>query len=345
MKFTSNITWLDPHGPDCDIVSSCRVRIARNVAGFPFARMASRTELNELSSFLCSVLLNGELADDMIWVDLDSTSPQDRKLLVERHLISKQHAENEGRRGVAVSGDETLSVMVNEEDHLRMQMMASGLQFRRIYEEINAIDDRIEEHVDYAFDQRWGYLTACPTNVGTGVRFSAMMHLPALRITNEIERVKRAAKDLHLAVRGYYGEGSESAGDFYQVSNQVTLGNDEQALLGEFNDVVVPRIIQYERQARQLLVERNSTMLDDRVHRALGTLRSARLIGVEEAMKLLSRVRLGASLQRLTDVDIAAINRLFVQVQPAHLQAQAHSALNSDELRAARASIIRENLG
>jgi protein arginine kinase len=226
-----------------------------------------------------------------------------------------------------------------------MQVITPALALAEAYERINTIDDTIEEHLDFAFSPRWGYLTACPTNVGTGIRFSVMMHLPALKITNEIERVRRAAKDLHLAVRGYYGEGTESAGDFYQISNQVTLGRSEQDLLGEFELRILPRIIEYEHQARRVLVERQAALLDDRIHRAIATLRAARLLGVEEAMKLLSRVRLGIYLDRLPDVDLASINQLFLQVQPAHLQLHAGGELSPDQLREARASLARETLG
>jgi len=171
-----------------------------------------------------------------------------------------------------------------------------------------------------------------------------MMHLPALKLTNEVERVRRAAKDLHLAVRGYYGEGSESAGDFYQISNQVTLGRSEAELLEEFESVIVPRIIEYEHQARRMLVERNCVMLDDRVHRALGALRSARLLGAEEAMKLLSRVRLGAYMDRLKGIDLAAVNELFLQVQPAHLKLHAKAELEPEEMREVRAELVRKRL-
>jgi len=195
--------------------------------------------------------------------------------------------------------------------------------------------------MDYAFSRRWGYLTACPTNVGTGIRFSVMMHLPAMKLTNEIEKVRRAAKDMHLAVRGYYGEGSESAGDFYQISNQLTLGRTEADLLHELQDKILPRIIDYEHHARRQLVERRTTFLEDWIHRALGLLRAARLLKVDEAMKYLSRVRLGVHLGRLPDLDPNVVNRLFLQVQPAHLQYEARRPLAGEALRAARAALVR----
>ena len=331
--------------PHSDVVLSCRVRMARNIAGFPFVNRASQTQCQDVLNAARTVLLNNKLADQMIWVDLNESTMKDRRLLFERHLISKHLAESEHRRAVAISGDESLSVMINEEDHMRMQIIAPGFQLEAIHQKLNDVDDAIESRVDYAFSPRWGYLTACPTNVGTGIRFSVMMHLPALKMTNEIERVRRAAKDLHLAVRGYYGEGSESAGDFYQISNQVTLGRSEEELLNEFQEIIVPRIIQYEHQARRMLAERSTPVLDDRVHRALGALRSARLLGAEEAMKLLSRVRLGAHMGRLKDVGVEVVNELFLQVQPAHLKLHAGAELDPEQLREARADLVRQRLG
>ncbi len=345
MELNPHGLWINADGPDCDVVMSCRARMARNIAGFPFVNRASGAQRNEIVNLARQILLSSDLAPGMIWVDLQQATERDRRLLIERHLISKNLAENDIERGVAVAGDETLSVMVNEEDHLRMQALASGLRLDEVFARINRIDNAIEEKLDYAFSQRWGYLTACPTNVGTGIRFSVMMHLPALKITNEIERVRRAAKDLHLAVRGYYGEGSESAGDFYQISNQVTLGRTEEELLDELQVKIMPRIIEYERQARKMLAERNKTLLDDRVHRALGVLRAARLLGAEEAMKLLSRVHLGVHLGRLEGIESSIINRLFLQIQPAHLRQQADTDLSPDELRRARAEIVRRVLG
>lgn len=336
--------WLGGDGPHNDVVMSCRARIARNIAGFPFTNKASAVQRGEVLRVAEQVLLGSDLAPDMMWIDLARATDQDRRLLVERHLISNNLAEAEIERAVAIAGDEALSIMVNEEDHLRMQFLASGLRLRDVHRRITAIDDAVEARVDYAFSKRWGYLTACPTNVGTGIRFSVMMHLPAVKITNEIERVRRAARDLHLAVRGYYGEGTESAGDFYQISNQVTLGRSEEELLGELEDKIIPEIIKYEHHARKMLLDRNRTLLDDRTQRALGILRSARLLGAEEAMKLLSRLRLAVHIGRMEDVDVDVINRLFLQVQPAHLRLHAKRELNPDELRQTRATVVREAL-
>ncbi len=344
MEFASQSAWLSDNGPESDVVMSCRVRLARNLVGFPFVVRASDAQRRELVHLARQVVLQSDLSQEMIWVDLAEATARDRQLLVERHLISRHLAEAEIPRAVAVSEDETLSIMINEEDHLRMQLIAPGLRLGELVERISIVDESLEANADYAFSPRWGYLTACPTNLGTGIRLSVMMHLPALKLSNEIERVRRAAKDLHLAVRGYYGEGSESAGDFYQISNQVTLGQSEQEILQEFLERILPQIIEYEHQARRMLVERNTTLLDDRVHRSLAVLRNARLLGAEEAMKLLSRVRLGVHLGRIDQLNIELINRLLLQIQPAHLQLHVGASLNADRLREVRATVVRKAL-
>ncbi|MEM7228212.1 MAG: protein arginine kinase [Planctomycetota bacterium] len=345
MRLNPDGPWTDANAPHGDVVLSSRVRLARNIAGFPFVSRTSTAQCHEILNLARQIVVNANLSDDLIWIDLEQTTEQERQLLVERHLISKNLAENVENRAAAILDHERLSIMVNEEDHLRMQALGPGLQIEPVFDRINQIDDLIESHIDYAFSSRWGYLTACPTNVGTGIRLSVMMHLPALKITGEIERVRRAAKELHLAVRGYYGEGSESAGDFYQISNQVTLGRTEADLRQHFRDAIIPQIIEYERQSRQMLCRRNGVLLDDRAHRALGILRSARLLGVEEAMKLLSRVRLGVCLERLDGIDQGVVNQLFLQVQPAHLRLLTDTELADDELREARANLVRHALG
>jgi len=344
MEFSTQGPWMSDDGPGTEVVMSCRVRLARNIAGFPFVGEANDNQRMEILNIARRAVLDPDLAEGMIWVDLRKATPRDRLLLVERHLISRHHAETDIPRAVAVSGDEKLSIMVNEEDHLRMQLLAPGWRLGELITRINEIDDTIEGKLDYAFSGRWGYLTACPTNVGSGIRLSVMVHLPALKLIGELDRVRRAAKDLHLAVRGYYGEGSESAGDFYQISNQITLGRTEQELLGEFQERILPQIIEYEQQARKMLLEHNTNLLDDRVFRALGILRAARLLGAEEAMKLLSRIRLGIHLGRLPDLDLTAINRLLLEIQGAHLQSCVSADLSRDQRREARAKLVRETL-
>ena len=337
--------WLRGSGPMSDVVISSRVRLARNLSGFPFLSRASRHQKQALEKQLRDVILTANIAPQLLYVDLDQAPELDRTLLVERHLISKPHASAEGARGVAISADETASIMINEEDHLRIQVLRSGLQLDEAWEQINAIDDAVESKLDYAFHPRFGYLTACPTNVGTGIRVSVMLHLPALKLTGEIEKVFRAAKDLKLAVRGLYGEGTEATGDFYQISNQTTLGKTEDDLLSDFRMHVIPRIIDYEMHARKVLVQDKTLALDDKICRALGLLRAARLLASEETMFLLSHLRMGVNMGRVKDVDLRTINELFLLTQPAHLQKLQGRRLEGDARRAVRAEYIRQRLG
>jgi protein arginine kinase len=259
-------------------------------------------------------------------------------------LISKLHKDAEGARGVAIGENESLSIMINEEDHLRVQVMRSGLQLEEAWQEINAVDDKLEASLDFAFHPRFGYLTACPTNVGTGIRVSVMLHLPALKLTGEIEKVHRAARDMRLAIRGLYGEGSEATGDFYQVSNHTTLGKSEEEIVSEFRRQVIPKIVEYEHQARKTLMQEKTVALDDTVCRALGILRSARLLKSEETLFLLSHLRMGVNLGRVKDVDINKVNELFLLTRPAHLQKILGKKMDGDIRRAARADFIRARL-
>jgi protein arginine kinase len=336
--------WLRGSGPMSDIVISSRMRLARNLAGYRFLTRMSRAQRQQVEHKVRDTILAAQLAPQTLYVDLDTAPEIDRNLLVERHLISKQHATGDGARGVAIGENETISIMVNEEDHLRIQVLRSGLQLEEAWEQINGIDDVLESRLDFAFHSRFGYLTACPTNVGTGIRVSVMLHLPALKLTGEIEKVFRAAKDMRLAVRGLYGEGTEATGDFYQISNQTTLGKTEEDIISDFKHHVIPKIIDYEHHARKTLVNDRTTALDDKVFRALGLLRTARLISSEETLFLLSHVRMGVHLSRLKEIDLRTINELFLLTQPSHLAKILGRKLEGDQRRAARAEFIRQRL-
>ena len=295
--------WLRGSGPMSEIVISSRIRLARNVAGFPFLTRCSKSARKSLEEKIRETILNRRSLRRRRFMSIWNRAPDiDRQLLVERHLISRPHKDAQGARGVAVGENETLAIMVNEEDHLRIQVLRSGLQLEEAWEQINAVDDQLEATLDFAFNPRFGYLTACPTNVGTGIRVSVMLHLPALKLTGEIEKVFRAAKELRLAVRGLYGEGTEATGDFYQISNQSTLGKSEEEIIGDFKHVVIPKIIDYEHHARRTLLNDQPLALDNKVWRALGLLRSARLIETEETLVALSHVRLGVNLKRVKDL-------------------------------------------
>ncbi|HWE92582.1 MAG TPA: protein arginine kinase [Tepidisphaeraceae bacterium] len=337
--------WLRGNGPMSEIVISSRIRLARNVNGYPFLTRCTRHQRQALEHKVRDTILAADLSPEVLYVDLDNAPEMDRQLLVERHLISKPHAGAEGARGVAVAENETLSVMVNEEDHLRIQCLRSGLQLEEAWEQINKVDDRLESALDWSFHPRFGYLTACPTNVGTGIRVSVMLHLPALKLTGEIEKLFRAAKDMRLAVRGLYGEGTEATGDFYQISNQTTLGKPEDEIISDFKHAIVPKIIEWEQHARRTLRDDRTVQLDDKVGRAVGLLRSARLIASEETLLLLSHLRMGVHLGRVKDIDLRTINELFLLTQPAHLQRIQGRKLEGDVRRAVRADYIRQRLG
>ncbi len=339
--------WLRGAGPHSEIVISSRVRLARNLAGFPFVGRCNRRQRSEVLQRCRELVSSGLFGEDVLWVDLSEAPELDRQLLVERQLISRQHAKagKEFPRAVVIGASETFAVMVNEEDHLRLQVFRSGMQLTEAFAQIDHIDDLLENHMDFAFSSRWGYLTACPTNLGTGIRISVMLHLPALKLTGEIEKVRRAARDMHLAVRGLFGEGSEAQGDLYQVSNQTTLGRSEQEILADFQHSVVPQIISYEQQARQALLRQRPAQLDDRIWRAWATLTHARVITSEEVLALLSHLRLGVNLGRIDTVDIRTINELFLLTQPAHLQKLTGCELDPAMRREARATLIRKRLG
>jgi len=337
--------WLQAAGPKSDIVISSRIRLARNVAGYPFLSKVTDEQRSQLAALIRSHVGSEAIGGRWSYLDLDDVGELDRQVLVERHLISRQLTEATGTRGVSIAADESASIMVNEENHLRIQVLRSGLQLDEIWEEINRIDDRIEDRLDYAFHPRYGYLTACPTNVGTGIRVSVMLHLPALKLTGEIEKVFRAAKDMHLAVRGLFGEGTEATGDFFQVSNQVTLGRTEEEIIDDFKNQVIPSIVNFEHRARQCLTKERVLALDDRIWRSYGVLKHARTISSEETMAHLSHLRMGINMGRMKEIDIATVNELFLIIQPAHIQKLNGSRLTGPQRSIARAELIRSRFG
>lgn len=335
--------WLRGTGPESDIVVSSRIRLARNLSAFPFTNRASQHQKAEIETLLRERIARLDFLPRLDYLNLATLNPVDRQFLVERQLISREMAAADGPRGLALTAEETVSIMVNEEDHLRLQVMRSGQALEDALAEIDRLDDALEQKVSYAFSEEFGYLTACPTNVGTGMRASVMLHLPALVLTKQIEKVFRALQKMNLAVRGLYGEGSRASGDFYQISNQVTLGKSETTILTEIG-AVIPQIIGYERQARQALARESRQVLQDRVSRAYGTLCSATMMTSEETMDLLSSVRLGVNLGIIEEVTIPTVNELFLLTQPAHLQKLVGAPLDGEERNSARARYLRSRL-
>ena len=339
--------WLKGTGPDSDIVISSRIRLARNLADFPFISRTTEADRAEIERIIHERIedlqQNGKVSADALYVDVGNLEDVDRQFLVERQLISRELAESEGARAVVIDQSERFSVMINEEDHLRIQVMQSGLSLQNAWQQIDELDDLIEDRITYAYSERLGYLTACPTNVGTGVRVSVMLHLPALVITRQIEKVFRSLQKINLAVRGLYGEGSQATGDFYQISNQVTLGLTEEELTKKVADVV-PMLIDYERQAREFLIRESHETLHDRVSRAFGILRTAQTISSEETMHLLSSVRMGINLGLIGDLEMPTVNKLFIHTQPAHLQKMSGVELDTSDRNIERASYLRQHL-
>jgi len=344
---SSSGEWLKGTGPESDIVISSRIRLARNLADFPFLSRtteADRAEIEKtLRNHVTSLQESGKFPRETLYFNVGELEEVDRQFLVERQLISREQAEGEGARAAVIDPSERFSVMINEEDHLRFQVMHSGLDLGSTWQQINELDDLIEEQATYAFSSKLGYLTACPTNVGTGVRVSVMLHLPALVITRQIEKVFKSLQKINLAVRGLYGEGSQAMGDFYQISNQITLGLTEEELTKKVADVV-PVLIDYERQAREFLVRESHETLHDRVSRAYGILRTAQTISSEETMHLLSSVRMGVNLGLINDLEIPTINKLFIHTQPAHLQKLTGIELDKADRDIERATYLRRNL-
>jgi protein arginine kinase len=337
--------WLSGSGADADIVISSRVRLARNVRGHRFLVQAGAEERSDLEQELRGVLSRVEFGEDMVYLPLASAPPLDAEVLVERHLISRELARADGPRAVCYSPGESTSIMVCEEDHLRLQVLRSGFQLDTAWDAADRLDDLVAKQADYAFSSRYGYLTCCPTNVGTGLRASVMLHLPALVYTKHIEKVFQAGGKMSLAVRGLYGEGTQAEGDFYQISNQVCLGVSESSALDVLSRIV-PRFVKYERDLREQLLKSDRAALEDKVWRAYATLRAARTITSTETLEMLSAIRLGVNLGLLPkSLTIETVNELFVSSQPAHLQKLATGPLEPKERDIARASFLRRKLG
>ena len=337
-------TWMANDGPDHDVVVTTRIRLARNVEGFPFRSRLSDERAKELEAHLKERLTGLELAKDQSYLNLENLEELDRELLFEHHLISMELARGNGPRGVFFSLSRHVSVMVNEEDHLRLQVLGPGQNLSGLLDQLKELDQLLAKRVAYAYHPRFGYLTSCPTNVGTGLRLSVMMHLPALVYSKEIEKTFNACAKMKLAVRGFYGEGTSYLGDFFQVSNQVTLGRTLDKLLQDVSKIL-PKLVEQERGVRRTILQENGKGLEDRIYRAFGVLSQARRVNSQEALELLSQVRLGVCLGILRGVDLKVVNELLVLSQPAHVQAVEKRELKEEERDLARARYIRQRLG
>ena len=330
-------------GPHDRIVMSSRVRLARNVKDASFPGWAKKPErIRVMEAIRPSIELLPELREAFSQ-SMDNLSALDKQILVERHLISREHAAKSAGSGLVLNRDETFCVMINEEDHLRMQALRPGLQLRQAWTAIDRVDSELEKKLDYAFSPDLGYLTACPTNIGTGIRVSAMPHLPGLVLAEQINPIIQSVNKLGLAVRGLYGEGTEALGNVFQVSNQMTLGEAESAIV-ERLEKVLAQIIEHEENARASLLEKKPKMVYNHIGRAYGILANAHSISSKETMNLLSLMRLGIDVGLFPGVDRALVDELFILTQPAHLQKQHSEKLSAEERDLLRADMVRERL-
>lgn len=340
---SNRVSWLADSGPEDDIAISSRIRLARNIEKTPFPMAASEDILENTRAAIIHAVRKSATFPEAIEFELEKVSDLERRLLLERRLISRELLTAKKGSGLAVSRDETFAVMINEEDHLRIQAMKPGFQLQEVWSDINSIDDSLSSELPYAFDNEIGFLTSCPTNVGTGMRASVMLHLPGLTLSGQINAVVHGVSKLGLAVRGIFGEGSDNLGNLFQVSNQSTLGESEDQIIDRLANVI-RQIINHEKNARQLLLERKQNFLLNHVGRAYGILKHAYIISSEETLNSLSALRLGVDMGMFSSVDIHVVNELFLTVQPAHLQKYARRELESAERDIYRAALVREKL-
>jgi protein arginine kinase len=332
--------WLDGVGKNAESVVSSRVRLARNIEGIPFAHRASPEDLEKAMSLLKQTLKEADTLRTAEFMPMNELEDLDRQFLVERHLISQEHSERSAARGVVVGDHEMLSVMVNEEDHLRMQSIQSGFQVMEAWRLVDRVDGEIDSQVDYAFSYEWGYLTACPTNTGTGLRASMLVHLPALVLTGQINKVLNGIGQMGLAVRGFYGEGSEVMGNLFQISNRTALGTSEIDIIQSL-EKVVGQVLEYESKAREILLRDARSQIEDKVWRAYGILKYCRKVSSQEVMSLTSAVRLGLCLRMIDSVSAAGLNKMVFMSQPAHLQMREARKMGPGERDLLRAQMVR----
>ena len=347
MRFSTLIrqpaAWMLPGGPHGDIVISSRIRLARNLSERPFPGWAKKEDRQQVLADLQPRLEGLPEMKDGFSSDLSKLGPVEKQVLVERHLISREQAAKGVGSAAVINRVQNLSIMINEEDHLRMQAILPGLDLKNAYQQLDRVDTELDQVVSFAFDPKLGFLTACPTNLGTGIRASAMLHLPGLVLSEQINKVIQAINKIGLAVRGLYGEGTEALAHLFQVSNQSTLGQKEGQIIASL-ETVIEQIVTNERNARQKLLEDQPNKLRDHVGRAYGILRHSYTIESKEALNLLSMLRLGQDLGLLKPGNQLLIDHLLVAIQPAHLQLATKKKLSSEERDALRAELLRLHL-
>jgi protein arginine kinase len=334
----AGLAWLRADGPNSDIVLSTRIRLARNLQNFRFGTRADRDDRREVLRMTLETAGVADSLKDGRQLVVSELETAERQLLLERHLVSRELVGSNGH--ATPSHTALLSVMVNEEDHLRLQNIVGGFRLRDAWRDVERLDDELGQRLPYAFHTEFGYLTSCPTNVGTGLRASVLMHLPGLVLTQEIGKVLQGIGQVGLTFRGLYGEGSEVVGNFFQISNQTTLGKTEEELIDHLQRIV-QQVVQYETQARTVLLRDAPVVIEDKVWRAYGLLRHARSTSFEEVMNLLSGVRLGVGLKLIPDLSVYTLNRIMIFTQSAHLEQVAGTPLQEGDADVQRAAYVR----
>ncbi|OPX88680.1 MAG: putative ATP:guanido phosphotransferase [Pelotomaculum sp. PtaB.Bin104] len=340
----SHSRWMDADGPVADIAISSRIRVARNLAGVPFPHLLDQTKAEEVIHAVRIAVEDKEAFSRVGSLELSllsELSPVERQILVDKHLISPDLLNNFERKAVVLRDDEVISIMINEEDHLRIQCLMPGLQLQEAWDLVNQVDDALERTLDFAFSEKLGYLTACPTNVGTGMRASVMLHLPALKLIKQLGGVLNAISKVGLTVRGLFGEGTEALGDFFQISNQITLGQSEEEIINNIV-AVVSQIITQEQAARNTLYKDRREFVEDLVCRAYGTLKYAHILSYEESMRLFSELRLGIEMGLITGIHARLLNELTVKIRPAFLIKLAGNEMSAHQRDIFRAGLIRK---
>jgi len=336
-------SWLNGKGPESNIIFSSRIRLARNLSNYYFPWRASEEEKKKIIKEISSVYKNIKLLKDAVFIKIEDLSDLDKQFLLERHLISQEHTVSSKGKGLILTLDERISIMVNEEDHFRMQVITSGFDLKGAKDILYDIDDEMSNIFSFAFLSDLGYLTSCPTNVGTGLRVSCMLHLPALVLTKRINKVLDALVKISFTARGLFGEGTQNLGDFFQISNQNSLGLSEMEFIDNLSSVV-KEIKEQELEARDLLLKKYRINIEDSVYRSYALLCNSRLMSSREALSHLSMLALGIDLNIIKNIKRDVVNNLFIIIQPAHLQKLKKSILSEEERDYVRASILRERL-
>ncbi len=335
--------WMQGNGPHSDIILSSRIRLARNLDGIPFPAGLDAEKSAAVMEKVRRSLLKAKSPFKFMDHSMKELPPLERQSLVERHLISPGLAKNGANGAALISEDEMLSIMVNEEDHIRIQAILPGLQIKKAWELASNIDDELELELDYAYNENWGYLTSCPTNVGTGMRASVMVHLPALNLTGNMSKILQAVAHIGLTIRGIYGEGTDMVGNIFQISNQITLGRAEEEIVDNLT-AVTNQIIGKEKQARKVLIGNNRIQIEDKIWRSWGIMKNSRIMNSQECMKLLSDIRLGADMGILENMPQQLLNEIMIETQTASLQKGSGRELSPEERDILRAEMVRSKL-